>query len=160
MAVGTVLMDWVIIDVQTSGPDAVHVKVPFPLVIADVATAFIPDEAMEEMEVPAELRDQREAVLGGVRALLEAPDGVYVKVDSEDARVVVAKERDDLRIAVDADDAVVRCVVPIDGVLEALEKWDWQTFDPGMVLDVLDEAGNGNLVTVEAEGTRVAVNLW
>ena len=48
----TLMMDWMIVDVHVvdvSGHDdihadlPVHIKVPFPLVIADIATGFIPD---------------------------------------------------------------------------------------------------------------------
>jgi len=66
-----------------------------------------------------------------------------------------------LRIAVDADDAVVRCNVPIDGILEALEDWDWETVDPQMAFDILRAAENGDLVTVATEdGVRVAIKMW
>jgi hypothetical protein len=160
LVAATLLVDWVIVDVQTPEPEGIHLKIPFPLIVADIATEFIPEEAMEETEVPPELRAQKDAILGGLEALLDAPDAVLVEVQAEDAHVFVAKEGDNLRISVDADDAVVRCTVPLDGVFEALQDWDWQTFDPDLVFDVLSEAGNGNLVTVEADGARVAVNLW
>ena len=65
------------------------------------------------------------------------------------------------RIIVNADDAKVRCTVPLDGVLDALERWDWETFDPGMVFDVLAAVNHGELVNVEVDdGTRVAVKIW
>jgi hypothetical protein len=84
-----------------------------------------------------------------------------VTVHSDDANVEIVKEGDTLRIAVDADDAVVRCNVPIRGVYEALEDWDWETFDPRMILDMLHAAENGDLVTVATEdGVRVAIKMW
>ena len=93
--------------------------------------------------------------------LLDSPDAALVKVQTDDANVEIVKEGDTLRIAVDADDAVVRCNVPIRGVLEALEDWDWETFDPRMVLDMLHAAENGDLVTVATEdGVRVAIKMW
>ena len=96
-----------------------------------------------------------------MRALLDSPDAEFVKVRTEDANIDIYKEGDTLRIAVDADEAVVRCNVPIDGILEALEKWDWETVDPQMAFDILHAADNGDLVTVATEdGVRVAIKMW
>ena len=166
----TLMMDWMVVDVHVvdvSGHDDIqadvplHIKVPFPLVIADIATGFIPDEAFEDARIPPEARAHKELVLETIRALLDSPDAELVKVRTEDANVDIYKEGDTLRIAVDADDAVVRCNVPIDGILEALEDWDWETVDPQMVFDILHAAENGDLVTVATEdGVRVAIKMW
>ncbi len=166
----TLMMDWMVVDVhvvdvseyddiQTDVP--VHVKLPFPLILADMATHFIPEEALAEAVIPPEARAQKELVLAVLRELVESPDAEFVKVRTEDANVDIFKEGRTLRIAVDADDAVVRCNVPIDGVLEALENWDWETVDPQMVFDVLHAAENGDLVTVATnDGVRVAIKMW
>ena len=228
----TLMMDWMVVDVhvvdvsdhddiQVDAP--LHIKVPFPLLIANIATGFIPDEAFEEAHIPPEVKAQKELVLATVRALLDTPDAELVKVRTEDANVDIEadgdgnvsagaqvihlgsrgnivvseedhlittigaeglviihspdatlvkvrcedanvdiyKDGDTLRIAVDADDAVVRCNVPIDGILDALEDWDWETFDPQMVFDVLHAAENGDLVTVATkDGVRVAIKMW
>jgi len=154
------LMDWVVVDVRTPEPESMHIVVPFPLCIADIATEFIPREALEEAEIPPEATAQKELVVAAVRSLLEAPDATLVRVDTDDAHVLITKQGDDLLVDVDADDAVVRCTVPIDGVVHALEDWDWKTADPDLLFDVLAKAGNGNLLTVEADGVRVAVNTW
>lgn len=158
----TLMMDWMVVDVYVVEEDTpIHIKVPFPLVVADIAAGFIPDELLEEAEIPPEVTAQKELVLATVAALLDSPDMHLVKVRTEDADVDVFKDGDTLRISVDADDAVVRCNIPIDGVLTALEKWDWETFDPQMVFDVLHAAENGELVTVTTDdGVRVAVKMW
>jgi hypothetical protein len=166
----TLMMDWMVVDVhvvdvsptddiEVSAP--VHVKVPFPLVVASVASSFIPDEAFDETEMPPEVTAQKELVVSSIRALLESPDAALVTVRTDDANVDIVKDGETLRISVDADDAVVRCNIPIDGVLEALENWDWKTADPGMIFDVLHAAENGDLVTVATEdGVRVAIKMW
>jgi hypothetical protein len=161
MVTAALIMDWVIVDVRTPAPDAFHIKVPFPLVVGHIASSFIPDDVTSEAVVPPEVREQRELVLAAVRSLVETPDATLVRVQADDAHVEITKKGDDLLVAVDADDATVRCTVPLDGVLDALEDWDWETFDPGMVFDVLAAVNHGELVTVEADdGTRVAVNIW
>ena len=157
----TLMMDWMVVDVHVVDETPVHIKLPFPLVIADIAAGFIPQEALAEARIPPEATAQRELVLAAVRALAESPDAALVKVRTEDANVDIVKDGDTLRIAVDADDAVVRCNIPIDGVLEALERWDWETADPQMLFDVLRAAENGELVTVATDdGVRVAIKMW
>jgi hypothetical protein len=166
----TLMMDWMVVDVHVVDVSdnndieanvPVHIKVPFPLLVADIATGLIPDEALEEARIPPEARLYKELTLETIRALLESPDAEFVKVRTDDANVDVYKEGDTLRIAVDADDATVRCNVPIDGILEALEEWDWETVDPQMFFDVLHAADNGELVTVATDdGVRVAIKMW
>jgi hypothetical protein len=157
----TLMMDWMVVDVHVVEETPVHVKVPFPLIIADMATGFIPDEAMKDARMPPEVKAQRKLVLAAVKALAESPDAALVKVRSDEASVDVVKDGDTLRISVDADDAVVHCNVPIKGVYKALERWDWETADPGIIFDILHGAENGDLVTVATEdGVRVAIKMW
>ena len=108
-----------------------------------------------------ELLQQREVVLAALQELAATPDATLVRVNTEDAIVDISKMGDDLLVSVDADDATVRCKIPVDGILDALEDWDWQTVDPDLIFDILGSASNGNLVTVEVDdGTRVAVKMW
>lgn len=160
LVTAVLLADWVILDIDHHGPDPVHIKLPFPLVVADLAAFCVPEDALAEFEVPAEVRAQREVVLTAVKRLGEMPDTTFVRVEDGDTLVVIRKERNTLRIEVDADDAVVRCNIPIDGVFEALDAWDWQTLDPGVLLHALHKADGGNLLTVEAEDARIAINKW
>ena len=156
-----VITDWMVIDIQVADPNPIHIKVPFPLFIADVASSFVPADALDETAIPPEVKANKELILAAVTSLLEAPDTALVKVSAPDVLVEIGKLGDNLRIAVDADDAIVRCTIPLDGVLYALEKWDWESFDPDLIFDTLGKADNGPLVTVEVDdGTKVAVNLW
>jgi hypothetical protein len=154
-------MDWMLVDVRTSAPEAMHLRIPMPLVAGRIATAFVPDDALKEAEVPPELRQQRELVLAALRSLADGPDATLVSVVAPDAEVAVEKRGDVVHIRIDADDANVRCAVPLDGVLSALERWDWQSFDPGIALDVMASAPMGEMVRVEADdGTRVVISMW
>lgn len=153
--------DWMIVDVQIADPDPMHIKVPFPLFVANVAASFVPEDALDDARIPPEVTANKELVITAITTLLEAPDTALVKVETPDARVEIAKQGDNLTIAVDADDAIVRCTLPLDGVLYALEEWDWETVDPGLIFDTLAKADNGPLITVDADdGTKVAINLW
>ncbi len=157
----TVLMDWVIVDVQTPEPEAIHFKVPFPLVVADIAVAFIPDDVTQEMEVPQEVRAQREAVMAALSSLVDAPDGVLVEVTTPDETVSIVKKGRKILIDVDAEDAEVHCAVPLDGIYKSLERWDWEVFEPKMVLTALHHTSPGVLVDVNADdGTKVKITKW
>jgi hypothetical protein len=161
IATAVAITDWMVIDVRVADPDPVHVKLPFPIFIADVASSFVPDEAYDDARIPPEVAANKATILAAVASLLDAPDTTLVSIEAPDARVEIVKQGDNLLVAVDADDATVRCTVPLDGVLRALERWDWQRVDADLVFDILGEADNGPLVLVEADdGTRVAINIW
>ena len=48
MVTSVFLMDWMVVHVETPEPESFSITVPFPLVAARVATAFVPDEALDE----------------------------------------------------------------------------------------------------------------
>jgi len=155
------MMDWMVVDVRTPEPEAMRIMVPFPLLAGRIATGLIPDDALDQAEIPPGVLQHRDVVLTALRSLADVPDATLVRVDADDAKVDVSKHGDDLMVSVDADDATVRCTIPVDGILEALEDWDWQTADPQLIFDILGEASMGNLVTVEVDdGTRVAIKMW
>ncbi len=161
LGAATVLMDWVIVDVQTPDPEAIHFKVPFPLVIADIAVALIPDDVTQDMEVPPEVRAQREVVMAALSSLIDAPDGALVEVTTPDETVSIVKKGGKLEIDVNAEDAVVHCSVPLDGIYKSLERWDWEVFEPKMVLTALHHTSPGVLVDVHADdGTKVKITKW
>ncbi|MEN8165613.1 MAG: hypothetical protein ABFS37_15910 [Acidobacteriota bacterium] len=161
LGAATVLMDWVIVDVQTPEPEAIHIKAPFPLVIADIAVAFIPEDVTQDMEVPPEARAQREAVMAALSSLVDAPDGALVEVTTPDETVSIVKKGRKILVDVDAEDAVVHCSVPLDGIYKCLERWDWEIFEPKMVLTALHHTSPGVLVDVHADdGTKVKVTKW
>jgi len=155
------IMDWIIVDVRTPEPESIRIWVPFPLVLGRIATAFIPEEAFDEAEIPPEVREHREEAMAALNALLDAPDATYIKVDAPDAKVDISKHGDNIKISVDAEDAVVRCTVPLDGIVDALEDWDWESIDPGMAFKILGAADHGEMVKVEVDdGTRVSIKMW
>jgi hypothetical protein len=159
----TLMMDWMVVDVHvTEDVQApIHIKFPFPLIIADVAASFIPDEVFEEAEIPPEVKAQKKLVLATLEALLDSPDTHFVSVTSPDANVDIFKDGETLRILVDAEGAKVACNVPIDGIYKALNDWDWETVNAQMAFDILHAAENGDLVNVVTDdGVRVAIKMW
>ncbi len=154
------LSDWVVVDVETLGEESIHVVVPVPLMVGRMAAAAVPDDALEDATIPPEVTARREQIVAAVRSLADAPDATFVEVQDREAHVVISKAAGILQVAVDADDATVRCAVPIDAIADALEDWDWKTVDPGLVFDILGAAPAGELLTVEAEDAKVAIRMW
>ena len=159
LLVAPLLMTWVVVDVHTYDEDAVNIKLPIPLALARVGLAFAPADEIRQ-PVPAELTAHREHVLAVLRDLKSCPDTELVSVDAPDARVRIVKKGDLLQLDVDADDAVVHGAIPVDAVLKVLERWDWETFDPKLALDVIAAAGHGELLSVEAEDASVKIKIW
>jgi hypothetical protein len=154
------LSDWVVVDVETLGPDSMHIVVPVPLMVGRIAAAAVPDEALEDAVMPPEVTARREQIVAAVRSLADTPDATFVEVHDGDDHVVISKVGGLLKVAVDSDDARVRCTLPIDAIADALEEWDWQTVDPGLAFDILGAVPSGELLTVEAEDARVAIRMW
>lgn len=154
------MMDWVVVDVETTGPDAVNLTIPFPLLVGRIATAAVPDAVFEEAVMPPEVTQHRELVLTTVKALADCPDTNFVTVDAPDAKVRIDKIGDQIVIDVDADDALVTCNVPIEGIYTALEDWDWERPDPAMAFKILARAKKGDLVRVDADDAKVSIRMW
>jgi hypothetical protein len=153
------MMDWMIVDVRATELDGVPIIVPFPLWAAEAAVGLASLGDLPEMRVPEEMRQQRELITRAAQELLACPDGNLVQVKAPDTDVQILKQGDVLRIMVNADGAKVQCAIPLDGVVDMLESWDWKTFDPSMVFDVLSHAPNGHLVYVDAEEAKVAISI-
>ena len=160
LIVSVLLMDWVVVDVETRGPDRVDLTIPVPLGAARLAMAFVPmDDA--DLDVPPEVRENKDAILAALRDLDGCPDGtVLVRVQAPDAKVLITKDRGLLRVDVDADDAVVHCALPLAAARRTLERWDWQRFDPKMALDLLAATPSGPLVAVDSSDARVRISMW
>lgn len=152
--------NWMVLDVHTTGPDAVNIKLPVPLPLIRTAAAFVPSDSMPPLDIPPEVTANRETILQALRELRDAPDVTMVRVRTDDANVVIEKKDSTLIVDVQAPDAKVQCRVPLDGIVEALEKWDWKTCSPQLALRVLAKAKHGPLVTVDSEDARVAIKMW
>lgn len=151
---------WIVVDVRTTGTDAVNLKLPVPLPLVRAATAFIPKEKLGTVKLPPELKENRELILRSLRALLEAPDGALVRVSSDEAKVLIEKKDRTLHVHVEAEDGRVHCAIPIKGVIKALERWDWEHVDPRLATRILASARRGPLVTVDQPDAHVAVSVW
>ncbi|MEM1202839.1 MAG: hypothetical protein AAGN66_06375 [Acidobacteriota bacterium] len=108
-ATGTVM-----VQVHERGPDGVHLLVPVPALLFDVAAFAVPRMLPQDAlaEVRRELEPIRPALDAMAQELLECPPGVLVEVRDGAERVHVIKERRTYRIEVHSDDADIEVSVP------------------------------------------------
>jgi hypothetical protein len=108
------------IDVKEDGRDGHRLVLPVPLLLAEVAAGFVPDRALAaDMGEAARHLPAARALL---RALAEAPDGEYVRVEDGDERVLVEKAGNRLRVRVEGRDQDVRVNLPLDAVSEIIRE--------------------------------------
>jgi hypothetical protein len=159
VVIAPLLMNWLVVDIDTSGKDAVHLKLPVPLALVRVALAVAPSRELTT-SLPHQVTDRRAEALSALRALAQSPDAAFVSVTTPDTRVRVSKENGLLLVDVDAPDANVRCRVPLAAVQQTLERWDWQHAHPRLLLDLLAQTGPGELVAVRTPDARVRIAKW
>jgi len=153
------LTQWLVVDVHPNGRDGFTLALPLPLIRAVVA--LIPGELYEDTAVPEELAAHREAIIEALAALRDCPDVTLVAVRSADARISVAKRGRLLQVKVDSSPGqpAVRCNLPLDGLVKVLDRWEWETVEPGVFLGILAEAPRGPLVNVTAPDATVSLAI-
>ncbi|MGE5235197.1 MAG: hypothetical protein ACM3O7_02465 [Acidobacteriota bacterium] len=159
LLVAPLLMNWIVVDVDTTGRDAVHLKLPLPLAMVRTILVMSP-EAEISATMPHDLAQHRGQVLAALQALEDGPDAALISVTSPDANVKVAKEGGLLVVDVDAPDSVVHCRIPLQAVRHALEQWDWQRAHPRLLVDFLAGSAPGELVAVRTPDATVRVTKW
>ncbi len=147
----------VIVDVRDR-EEGVHLVVPVPLALAQVALAFAPSEARH-----VEIDDPEAGRWLGVAAgltddLRELPDFTLVEVHDGGEHVLVRKEGDALRVEVDGPcGEQVRCRLPLrtaQKVLRGMQDGELRTAD---VLRAVQFMPGGELVHVTDDEAEVRI---
>jgi len=97
------------VEVQGENGDSVHVRLPAG--IANLALSMLPQPVWSEAS--HELRPFWPAIREIGSEFSRLPDFTLVEVRGEDHHVVVRKERQRLRVEVDADGSTIRVEIPI-----------------------------------------------
>jgi hypothetical protein len=108
-----------VVDVREGGPNGQHIVVPVPLVLAQVALAFVPADKLQvpDRDVVEHIGVAREIL----EALAKAPDGELVRVEERDEQVVITKEGSSLHVRVHGNHGEdVSVNVPLHVALQAL----------------------------------------
>ena len=159
VAVGTVAATGVAwVDVREGGAEGHRIVVPVPLLLADAALAFVPDDELD-VDIGDEAAEHLRRSHELFQALAEAPDGEYVRVEDGDTRVLVEKAGDLLKVRVkDGDRTDVDVNLPIDSIREIIGK-DGRV-QPRAAIRALRHARFSTLVEVRDGEDHVKVSVF
>ena len=159
--VGGVVANSSIMIVEVDNDD-VHIVVPVPLSLVQVAAAFAPDEAKYvEVEEIGEFLPYLERFVDELRAIPD--DAMLVEVIDRNDHVRVFKEDDLLRVQVDEKNgAKVNVRVPLASVAAMVDAYDTETgtLRTTRLIGALRAAPSGDLVHVVDGDEEVHIRMW
>jgi hypothetical protein len=150
-----------VVDVKEGGPDGMHIVVPVPLFLAQIALSFVPEE---HTRIPIDDREAMEYIPMAealVAELEKIPDSELVRVEENDELVVVSKVGDVLEVEVyegEREHVVVN--MPISAVQEILASFDGETFEASEAVAALRGISRTDLVHVRDGDEEVKVWIW
>lgn len=135
----------VVVDVQER--DGMHIVVPIPLFLAQVALTFAPAE-VRYVECP-EFAPYQEMAVRILEELENQPDFLMVEVEERNQKVIIRKVGKQLMIDVEEGaDQQVHLKIPIESALEILRAYDGEGFPTKAAIWGLKKAPMGTLVHV------------
>ena len=149
---------FLVVDVQESGPDGVHIVVPVPLFLVQAAASFVPD-SKADVDLP-EIEEYLPVAEAVIEALREAPDGELVRVEEPHELVVVSKVGDTLEVRVESDDEDVSVNLPLSAAAAILGQVEGGSIHAADVIGVLRTVSRTDLVEVRNGDEHVKVWIW
>lgn len=148
--------------VDVNPADGPHIVVPVPLGLAQMALSFVPEQEFEIDDHDLdELRDHLPEARELIRAIMDAPDGEFVRVEERNgALVTVSKRGDTLEVYVDDDEDHVEVTVPLSLAERALEDVASGRIRPAALLSELRSQRWTDLVEVHSGGDHVRVWMF
>jgi hypothetical protein len=145
----------------TALDDGTNVEVHLPLSLVLTVLRSVDVEHFHSGKVDLEIDDADIDWPQLLSALKDAPDGDFVKVDADDANVLVSKRGGTLTIDVtetgdEGEHAVVKVTLP-DTIIDALSIDEENRIDLAVLLQSFDSLPDGDLVTVDADDAKVRV---
>jgi hypothetical protein len=149
-----------VVDVREGGPDGHRIVVPVPLVAVQVAASFAP-RAATRVDL-SEARRYLPVAEDVLRALADAPDGEFVRVEERDEQVVITKRGDVLQVRVhgNAKKEEVAVDLPLSIARELLRKGRDGQLDAADAVGLLRQARLTRLVDVRDGDDHVSVSIW
>ncbi len=147
----------VVVDVQEGGPNGSHIVVPVPLILAQAAVSFAPEEA-KYVEC-GELGDYQEVAKKIVAELREVEDFTMVEVVDNEENVLIRKVGDSLLVDVLDGDEEVHCRLPLKAVGRMLASYDGEGFSTRSLIWAVRGAGRGQLVHVIDGDDEVKIRI-
>ncbi len=152
-------MTWVLIDVNDRSPDGMHVFVPAPLALADVAVRLVPAHVSKPLDVDID-PDLIPVIQAAVRELKQAGDFEMVRVEDGDELVVVRIEDGLVHVSVDDGSDRVRVRLPLRSIEAAIKSIEDLRVEPVELLAALDHLPSGRLVEVHDHEVDVTISVW
>lgn len=147
-----------IVDVCEGGPKGRRIIVPVPLLAAQLAASFIPtDKGRVHMRHAEEYLPK---AAGLMDALVEAPDGEYVRVEERDQQVVVKKLAGELDVRVSGRRENVHVRVPVALARDLVQRCRDGQLSPRDVIGALRQARFTDLVDVKDGDDHVRVWIF
>ena len=147
-----------VVDVREGGPDGMHIVVPVPLALAQLAVAFVPSE---HTRVPcpeaAEFLPMARRI---IEELQDMEDIELVRVEDGHELVVVSKIGENLEVEVFGNDEEVKVSLPLYAVEDILASFDGETFEASEAIAALRSVSNMDLVHVRDGDEEVKIWVW
>ena len=144
----------VLVDVQEE--DGMHIVIPVPILLAQAALSFAPNEA-KYVEAP-EFAPYMELADSVLEELQYVEDFTMVEIEDGDDSVMIRKVGDELLVDVSSRGGEqVLCRVPIKGAARVLASYDGYGFTTKSAVAALRSASRGDLVHVQDGGDTVRI---
>lgn len=147
-----------VVDVQEGGTDGHHFVIPVPLVLAQAAMTFAPDDA-KYVSCP-EFAPYQELAEKVLHELQDIPDATLVEVEDGTEHVRVWKDGSLIRVSVKDDEDTVDCALPIKSALQIIESYDGTGFPTKAAIWGLRRAPMGTLVNVNDGDDKVKITMF
>jgi hypothetical protein len=147
-----------VVDVKEGGPDGLHLIIPVPLVLAQAALSFVPDE---HTRIPCpEAVEYLPVAERVIEELMAMPDTELVRIEEDDELVVISKTGDNLEVEVYGDREEVSISLPLTAVRDILASFDGETFEASEVVAALRGISRTDLVYVRDGDEEVKIWIW
>ena len=157
LVAGVASLGVMVVDVREGGPDGHHFVIPVPLVVAQAALGFVPDE---QTRVPLdEVARHLPLARDVIEALADGPDGEIVRVEEDDQLVVITKVGRALHVRVREGGNDVNLNVPLSLALAALPDENGR-ISTGEIAGALWSTRFTDLVEVHEGDSHVKISVW
>lgn len=148
----------VVVDVKEGGADGHHFVIPVPLILAQAALNFAPEEAQYvECE---EFGPYQDLAIKVLEELKNVPDATLVEVQSRSESVLIRKSGDELLIDVESGSDIVYCRVPLKSAIKMVKSFDGKGFNTSEAIAGLRRARLGTLVHVQSGDDEVKIRMF
>jgi hypothetical protein len=148
---------YVIVDVREGGPEGTRLIVPVPIMLAQIAARFAPQE-VRHLHDP-ELAGHMPLLRVVARELQRVGDADLVRIEERDETVSIVKSGGDLVIEVAQPGEQVYVRFPVAALERIFENSHGDCLHPAAVLGALKET-SGELVHVVDGDDEVHISVW